>query len=79
VTYTKDNFSTAYPQGGVTYEDLRAFFLKNLQASNQDDQTAFRSVLALLGYDPNNLVPARARRYNISFHSRAIEVDGDPL
>ena len=62
----------------MTYEDLRAFFLTTLQASNHD-HSGFRSTLALLGYDPKNLLPTRARRYNLSFHSRAIEGGGDPL
>lgn len=67
----------------MTFENLRAFFLTNLlahDASKKDDQTAFRAVLAHLGYDPQLLVPTRARKYNISFHSRAIEGgEGDPL
>ena len=44
----------------------------NLQGQDNNDQT-FRDMLAHLGYDPKILVPTRARRYNISFHSRAIE------
>jgi hypothetical protein len=67
----------------VTFENLRAFFLINLLAEDackNDDQTAFRAVLAHLGYDAHLLVPTRARRYNISFHSRAIEGgEADPL
>jgi hypothetical protein len=67
----------------MTFENLRAFFLINLLAqvnSKNDDQTAFRAALEHLGYEPKMLVPTRARRYNISFHSRAIEGgEADPL
>ena len=62
----------------MTYEDLRALFLTTLQAS-KENHLAFRSSLALLGYDPKNLLPTRARRYNLSFHSMAIEGGGEPL
>ncbi len=61
----------------MTFENLRAFFIINLQSQDKNDQ-AFRDALAHLGYDPKTLVPKRARRYNISFHSRAIEERESP-